>query len=104
MSQTDKMVELISKRKNRSITRILQVKERQADRHLPPAVAGALRQAVLDELNNFADFATDLVRALETDEVVVNEHYLEKIDEIHDIVVGNGPPEGNGKTHFISAT
>lgn len=84
------ITDLINRRRDRAIGAILGVKERVADRHLPPEAARLLRKAVLDQVNDFAGLAADLVATLEdnqSDGVVLNELYLQKIAEIHDAVV-----------------
>jgi hypothetical protein len=89
--------EMLSRRRDRAIAIILGVKERDCDRHLPPGAQAALRKVVLDQLNEFYEVSVDIIRSLDTGEVVLNEMWLQKLDEIHTAVVGNG--NGNGGGH-----
>lgn len=83
--------DVLSRRRDRAIAIILGVKERDCDRHLPPEISKKLRKVVLDQLNEFYDLTLDLMRSLDTGEVVLNEHYLRKIDELHKAVInGSG--------------
>lgn len=79
--------DVLSKRKDRAIAIILGVKERECDKHLPPEVSSKLRKVVLDQLNEFYDLCLDVMRSLDTGEVVLNESYMTKLDEIHDALV-----------------
>lgn len=79
------MDELLARRRDRAIAIILSFKERECDRHLPPEVSAKLRKIILDQLNDFHDLCAD---ALSSDERVVwNELFLQKIDEMHDVLV-----------------
>jgi hypothetical protein len=82
--------DVLSRRRDRAIAIILGVKERECDRHLPPQVGSKLRKVVLDQLNEFYDLCLDLMRSLDTGEVVLNQLYLEKIDQMHTALVENG--------------
>jgi len=67
---------------------MLGLKERECDQFLPREVSVKLRKAVLDQFNEFYDLCVDVIRSLDTGENIINEHYLnrleEKIDAIHD--------------------
>lgn len=83
--------ELIQRRKDKAIAIILRMKENDCDPHLPPAVRIKLRKIVLDQLNDFTDLVLDVVSSLENSEVVVtNELWLQKLNEVHEVVVTNG--------------
>lgn len=80
------LADVLAKRRDRAAAIILGVKERECDRHLPDHVKAKLRKVVLDQLNEFYDLCLDLMRSLDTGEVVLNELYLRKIDEMHQAV------------------
>ena len=77
---------LIEKRCRRTITAILSAKERDLDEYLPPEVSQSYRKTVLDSVNDFHNFVTDILRSLDDETVTLNEHYLKKIDEIYDLL------------------
>lgn len=90
---TDSLItDLIGRRRDRAIAAILGVKEREVDKHLPVATQRLLRKVVLDQLNDFTSMVEDLLASMgpEDGSVVLNEHYLAKIAEIHEVVVSNG--------------
>lgn len=81
--------DLIAKRRDRSISIVLGVKEREADRYLPDDVSRKLRKVVLDQFNDLCDLLSDIARSLDSGDVVLNEHYLEKLDAIHEVIVNS---------------
>lgn len=89
---TDELItELLGRRRDRAIAAILGVKEREVDKHLPPATQRLLRKVVLDQLNDFTAMVGDILASMGTDNsVILNEYYLRKIAEIHEVVVANG--------------
>lgn len=82
--------DILAKRRDRSIAIILGVKERECDQYLPPEAKAKLRKVVLDQMNEFYDLCCDVMRSLDSGDAVLNERYLEKLDEIHRVVVTNG--------------
>lgn len=84
------MLDLLSRRKDRALAIILRFKELDCDEHLPTQTRNALRKIILDQMNNYHDLAVDLIESASSDEFVVNELWLQKIDEIHSVVVQNG--------------
>jgi hypothetical protein len=85
------LVDLLARRRDRAIAIILRVKEQECDEHLPMDASMRLRKVVLDQMNGYFDLCADVVNSLDTEGSVVNEHWIQKVDEIHDAVV-------NGKT------
>lgn len=81
------LLDMLAKRRDRSISIILNAKERECDSHLPKDVSSRLRKTILDQLNDLTDFAMDVCESLDTGEVVLNQDYLRKIDELHDSMV-----------------
>lgn len=76
--------DVLSRRRDRTIAIILGVKERECDDFLPREVSQKLRKIILDQMNEYHGFVMDVCQSLDTnDEVVLNEHYLDLIDEIH---------------------
>lgn len=85
------LVDILAKRRDRAIAIVLGVKERECDRFLPPQAQTKLRKVVLDQLNDLHELAMDLIRSLDSNtDAVINEVWLQKIDEIHDAVVSDG--------------
>jgi hypothetical protein len=82
------VTEIVARRRDRAIASLLGVKEREVDQYLPPEVKARLRKAILDQLNDFTTLVLDVVRSLNSDSsVVLNELYLQKLDEIHQSVM-----------------
>lgn len=90
MAQNSVLKEMLSRRRDRAISIVLGMKERECDSYLPRDVQMRLRKIVLDQFNELADFSIDVCNSLDTGDVVLNENYLQKIDELHDVVVNNG--------------
>ena len=74
---------MLKRRRDRSIATILGIKERECDPHLPDRAKRVLRKVILDQFNDFYDVVLDVAASLDTGEVTLNEHYLDKIDAIH---------------------
>lgn len=79
---------MLRKRRDRSIATILGIKERECDPHLPERTKQLLRKVILDQFNDFYTLVMDVTDSLDTGEVVLNEVYLAKIDEIHRSLTG----------------
>jgi len=77
---------MLKKRRDRSIATILGIKERECDPHLPEHAKKVLRKVILDQFNDFYEVVLDVAASLDTGEVTLNEHYLAKIDQIHDAI------------------
>lgn len=92
----DVLIDFLQKRKNRSIAIIMSVKERECDSDLNAMASQKLRKVILDQLNEFYDTCIDVMGSLDTGEVVLNENYLEKLDELHSAIVVNGKGPRNG--------
>jgi hypothetical protein len=88
MQQT--LQDLIEKRRNRAITIVLGVKEKECDQYLSAVASQKLRKVILDQFNEFSLLVRDVMDSLDTGDVVLNDVYIEKIDQIHSAVVGNG--------------
>ena len=80
--------DVIARRRDRAIATLLGVKEREIDQYLPSEARALLRKAILDQLNDFHSLVVDVMRSLDTGEVVLNDLYMEKIDQLHEVVVG----------------
>jgi hypothetical protein len=80
---------MLSRRRDRAISIVLGMKEKEADSYLPRDVSARLRKVVLDQFNELADFAIDVCNSLDTGDIVLNEDWLVKLDEIHDVVVSS---------------
>lgn len=80
--------EMLAKRRDRAISIVLSLKERECDQFLPKDASSKLRKVVLDQFNDLVDFAIDMCASLDTGDVVVNEEWLRVMYEIHDAVLG----------------
>lgn len=85
------LIDLLARRRDRAIAIMLRVKEQECDSHLPMDASMKMRKVVLDQMNSFYDVCADVVNSLDNGGAVLNEHWLKKIDELHEVVV-------NGKT------
>lgn len=83
--------EMLGRRRDRAISIILSVKERECDKMLSRDQSQKLRKVILDQMNDLADFSMDVCNSLDTGDVILNEVYLRKLDAVYDIVVGGGP-------------
>jgi len=83
----DQIKALLGKRRDRSIAILLGYKEREVDRYLPSEIRAELRKNVLDQINDFYDLALDVLNSLDGNAVVLNEEYLQRLDDIHRAIV-----------------
>jgi hypothetical protein len=86
------LTDVLAKRRDRAIAIILGVKERECDSILKStpdgkAASDKLRKVVLDQMNELHDLYLDVMKSYDTGEVVLNEDYLAKLDEIHEAVL-----------------
>lgn len=81
------MKELVEKRCRRAIAIVLSAKEREADPYIDPGAQSRLRKVIMDQFNDFAALVIDVIESMEGG-AVVNELFLEKLQDIHDAVVG----------------
>lgn len=80
--------DLLRKRMDRAIATVLSCKEQGVDTYLNGSkdaseASRKLRKEVLDQFNSFYEVCLDVMGSLDNGEVVLNEHFLKKIDEIH---------------------
>ena len=78
----------IGKGRDRTIARILGAKEEEIDPFLPEDKQEDLREIILDELNYYAEFCMDIVGSVDDGTVILNEEWVQKIDELHEAVIG----------------
>lgn len=79
MAQQSVLSDVLGKRRDRVIAILLSFKERECDQHLPRDVQVRFRKIVLDQLNEFADLCTDIMRSLDAGDSF-NELYLERLE------------------------
>jgi hypothetical protein len=84
------LTDLLHRRKQRAIAIVLGVMERECGQQVPAMAQQKLRKVILDQFNDLHDVCVDVMGSLDTGEVALNEAYLERLDEIHAAVVGNG--------------
>ena len=70
--------EFLGKRRDRAIATILSFKERECDHYLPEDISYDLRKVILDQMNDLVDLAYDLIN----DDIIINDAFLDKLDEI----------------------
>jgi hypothetical protein len=80
------VVSLLAKRRDKAIAVILSTKELHCDEFLPDSESSVLRKVVLDQINDYYDLCFDIIKSLDNDSVVLNNDYLDKIDEIYNKV------------------
>lgn len=80
--QQQLLSDILAKRRDRAIAIILGVKERECDQYLPNQASAKMRKVVLDQLNDYHDLCADLIRSLDSDDVVLNEIFVERLDMI----------------------
>jgi hypothetical protein len=89
-SQQTQVGLLLERKKNRCIRTILGNKERDIDPHIDEETSARFRKVVLDEINGLIEFVKDvIVSAPEGQHVVVNDLYLQKIDDLHRHILGD---------------
>lgn len=84
--------DVLAKRRQRVLAIILGVKERECDAYLPPEASAKLRKVILDQINEYHDLMLDLTQAPKVSGesgILLNAFYLQKIDELHEAVVGS---------------
>lgn len=91
----DVLADIVARRRDRAIAAVLGVKEREVDPLVPDQVARRLRKVVLDQFNDYTSLVMDVLTSLTEGQadgstVILNEHWLVKIAEIHDAVTGTG--------------
>lgn len=84
----DAVRKILAKRRDRSIATILGAKEDLADPYMSQEDSAELRKVVLDVLNDYYDLCSDLLKSVQPDGMVMNETWLDKIDDIHEAVIG----------------
>lgn len=80
MSNDTMATKLVANRGNRAVATILTWLERNIYDDLSPEQQTAVRQVVLDNINDYKDLVIDIVKS---DTAYLNEVWLEKLDEIH---------------------
>lgn len=90
--------EIVARRRDRAIAVLLGVKEREVDQYLPKDVSIRLRKAILDQLNDYTTLVLDVLRSVNTEDstVVLNELYMQKLDDIHQAVAVGRNGNGHG--------
>jgi len=73
--------DVLARRRDRGIAIILGMKERECDKYLSKEASGKLRKAILDQFNEFYEICVDVMRSLDSGDVTLNEHYVERIEE-----------------------
>lgn len=74
--------EFLRRRKDRACAIVLTVVDREVDGE----VKERIRKVVLDQINDLYNATIDVVRSLDTGTVVLNELYLQKLDEISGLI------------------
>ena len=84
----DAVKKILARRRDRMIATILSFKEDECDEYLPNDVSNTLRKLVLDQVNDFSDLCSDLLKSVQPEGLIVNEHYADMLEEIHASIVG----------------
>lgn len=83
----DAVRNILAKRRDRMIATILGAKEDICDEYLPQDASSEFRKIILDQVNDYYDLCSDLLRSVQPDSIVINEKFLDKLDEIHEVLV-----------------
>lgn len=86
----DAIKKILEKRRDRVIATILGFKDAQCDDFLPADVSNGLRKLVLDQINDYFDLCCDLFKSVQPEGVILNQEYLDKLDEVHRLVTKDG--------------
>jgi len=73
------LMNMLFKRRDRSISIVLSSKERECDKYLPKDASQRLRKVILDQFNDLVDFTVDVCNSLDTGDVQLNEVYLRRL-------------------------
>lgn len=87
------MKDMLEKRKNRTIAIILAFKD-EHDGCMDPDVSAAFRKVILDQINDLYDFTLDMLRSVDSGDVIINEEYVARLDVAlnrMESMVGNVP-------------
>ena len=71
--------DLLDRQKNRSLARILSAN----DELVPASARPQLRKVVLEEVNDFCELAVCLLETVADETSILNEAWLDKLEEIH---------------------
>ncbi len=85
--------DVVSRRCNKAIAIILRHKDEHLDPHLSEEESQLFRTLVLDQINDLHDLFLDLLKVSKDDSAVVNEHYLNMIEEVHTAVTSGQDPQ-----------
>lgn len=80
------LLRLVRERRNRAVASILGHAEREFYSLLTDEQREAFREKIMGSIDDFADFARDVVKVTSED-VVVNAHVVQLLEEIHREVV-----------------
>lgn len=78
--------EVLFKKKQRTIAEILGALENSVKPQLDAREWASVRKLVLDKINDLFQLIVDVADTLDDGDVVLNEHYLEKLDAVHQTV------------------
>lgn len=74
------MKDMLENRKNRAIAIILAYKDENCNPYLPNDANVGLRKTVLDQINDLYDFTLDILRSVDSGDVIINEEYVRRLD------------------------
>lgn len=72
--------DVVARRRDRVIAILLSFKERECDAHLSRDTQVRFRKLVLDQLNDFAELCSDMMRSLDDGQQTLNELYFERLE------------------------
>lgn len=84
----DAVKKILARRRDRMIATILGAKEEFCDPHISQEEASEIRKVILDQINDYYDLCVDLLRSVQPEGLIMNQDYLEKLDEIHQALLG----------------
>lgn len=80
--------QILKRRRDRSIYAVMSVAEEQCGLGKGTEAHEAVRRVVMNQFNVFHDLVVDVMESMVGEGPVLNEVWLEKLEEIHQAVVG----------------
>lgn len=65
------------------------MKEKEVDPHLPDDVQLKFRKLILDQFNELTNLSIDILNTIDQGNVVVNEMWLERMEQIREVLNGS---------------
>ncbi len=84
--------DILARRRDRTLSYLLGYKENEIDKHLPAEVRASFRRCIVKAIHEYHDLVIDVLSSVDQGQTVVNELYLDKLEDIRQLIVSNGSP------------